>query len=74
MAPILPSGEAPVDYTALTIKPFKGYELSFGSSLAKVGRLGADKSCVKQTNSQTDRHYYDSYIDKVLFILMFCCY
>ena len=31
----------------------------FGILLAKVGRLGAEHNCCKQTNTQTDRHYVD---------------
>ena len=43
MAPILASSEVPVGHTALKIRslPFLEYELSIGSSHAKVSRDGA---------------------------------
>ena len=42
MAPILASMEAPSGHTVLKIisLPSEGYELSFGSSLAKISRDG----------------------------------
>ena len=48
-ASILASREAPVDRTALSIqsRPFIAYELSFGTSFAKVGRLGAENNYCK---------------------------
>ena len=50
------SREASSDYMAAKIlrQTSRGYELSFGTSLAMVGQLGADKNCVRQINSQTD--------------------
>ena len=47
--------------TALIIlsPPFLGQELSFGTSFAKVHRLGAVNGCCKQI----DRHYTNLYID-----------
>ena len=38
---------------------FPGYELSFGTSFTKVGRLGAMNNCV----TQTDIHYVNLYVD-----------
>ena len=56
MAPILAFSEAYGDYTALRIqsRPSLGYEVSFGTSLAKVDRLGEENNCVKQTDRLTD--------------------
>ena len=53
MAPILASTEACSDYTALRIQSRSslGYDLSFGTSLAKVGRMGAENNCIRQTDS-----------------------
>ena len=50
-AAILALKQVPVYYTALKILsgPSRGYELSFGTSLAKLGRLGAENNCFKQT-------------------------
>ena len=51
------SRKSPADYTALEIKsrPSFGDELSFRTSLAKVGGLRADSNCCKQTDRQTLR-------------------
>ena len=35
--------------------PSRSYELSFGTSIVKVGRLGACKNCVGQINRLTQR-------------------
>ena len=41
------SREATIDYTALKTYslPFPGYEVSLGTSFAKVDRLGAGNNC-----------------------------
>ena len=45
MAPILASRETPVDYAALRTKSHSpGHELSFGTSFAKVGLEGRERS------------------------------
>ena len=53
MSPFLSSREAPADYMALRIysRHSLGYELSFGASLVKVGRLGAENNCCKQIDT-----------------------
>ena len=50
-APILESRELPVDYMALRISPMPSrcYKLSFGTSFAMVGHLGAEKNCIRHT-------------------------
>ena len=51
----LASREPPIRYAALKIQsqPSLAYELSFDSSLVKIGCLGAENSCCMQTNRQT---------------------
>ena len=43
----------------IIIRPSLDYEISFGTSLAKVGSLGAEKNCGKLTNRQTLNLYID---------------
>ena len=48
--------------------PFLSYELSFGTILANVGRLGAKKNCVRQTMRQTQRKFTDGYMCVYVYI------